>query len=52
MGEALEIDDVPRPGTTAADIVALVEWGDVELRTSRHALGEINEGVGRLAVFT
>ena len=27
MSEALEIDDVPRPGTTAADIVALVEGG-------------------------
>ena len=48
MGEALEIDDVPRPETTAADIVALVERGDVELRTSRHDLGEINEVAERL----
>ena len=48
MGEALEIDDVPRPGTTAADIVALVEGGDVELRTSRHDLDEINEVAERL----
>ena len=52
MGEALEIDDVPQPETTAADIVALVKRGDVELRTSRHDLDEINEVVGRLAVFT
>ena len=42
------IDDVPRPGTTAADIVALVERGDVELRTSRHDLGKINEVAERL----
>ena len=48
MGEALEIDDVPRPETTAADIVALVERGDVELRTSRHDLDEINEVAERL----
>ena len=47
MGEALEIDDVPRPGTTA-DIVAPVERGDVELRTSRHDLDEINEVAERL----
>ena len=52
MGEALEIDGVPWPETTATDIVALVEWGDVELRTSRHALGEMNEVAERLAVFT
>ena len=48
MSEALEIDDVPRPETTAADIVALVERGDVELRTSRHDLGKINEVAERL----
>ena len=52
MGEALEIDGVPRPETTATDIVALVEWGGVELRISRHALGEINEVAERLPVFT
>ena len=39
---------MPRPETTAADIVALVERGDVELRTSRHDLDEINEVAERL----
>ena len=48
MGEALEPDDVPRPETTAADIVALVERGGGELRTNRNDLDEINEVAERL----
>ena len=43
-----ETDDVPRPETTAADIVALVERGGVELRTNRNDLDEINEVAERL----
>ena len=39
---------MPRPETTAADIVALVERGGGELRTNRNDLDEINEVAERL----